>query len=169
MFGWSINAHLPGVHAELDDLERDTALYRLFLLRNIDRAKAAFSQLFQELVAVDDRAGAFGKWQHHSLRTLDSRLLHEAVLLKMFCQQALHAPPEQRILATSPIEVGDPFLWRGLLDRLKKDFLFRAAISCLWFTHLVSLIHRRVTIQWRNRSLKHAIALEFLLLFLFLL
>ena len=43
---------LLGVHARLDDLQRDLAADRLLLLGHIDDAKAAFADLLAELVAA---------------------------------------------------------------------------------------------------------------------
>ena len=58
--GLEAGDHLPGVHARLDDLERDPALDRLGLLGHEDDAHAPFADLLQQLVGADDRAGAFG-------------------------------------------------------------------------------------------------------------
>jgi hypothetical protein len=54
---------LLGVHAELDDLERDLALDRLLLLRHEDRTEAAFAD---QLIA-DPRARAFTEWRDDSV------------------------------------------------------------------------------------------------------
>ncbi len=50
--------HLPGVHAELDDLQRDAPNDRLLLLGHEHDAKAPFADLLQQLVGADPRAGA---------------------------------------------------------------------------------------------------------------
>ena len=71
MLGWSISARawrsaskrasdLAGVHAGLDDLERDRAADGLLLLGHVDGAHAALADLLQQLVGADDRARAFG-------------------------------------------------------------------------------------------------------------
>ena len=44
---------LLGVHAQLDDLERDPAAHRFLLLGHVDDAAAAFADLLQQLVAAD--------------------------------------------------------------------------------------------------------------------
>ena len=54
--GLEARDHLPRVHAELDDLERDLAADGLALLGHEDRAEAALAELSQELVAADDRS-----------------------------------------------------------------------------------------------------------------
>jgi hypothetical protein len=62
-FGLETRDHLSGVHAELDDLESDTALHRLALFGHIDRAETALADLLKEFVPPDDRAGAFEDWR----------------------------------------------------------------------------------------------------------
>ena len=52
---------LPGIHAKLDDLERDAAAYRVFLIGDIDHAATAFANFFAELVGADCLAGGFGE------------------------------------------------------------------------------------------------------------
>ena len=44
---------LRGVHAQLDDLERDAAAHRLLLLRHIDNSAAAFADFLEQLVMVN--------------------------------------------------------------------------------------------------------------------
>ena len=58
---------LLGVHAELDDLERDAAAHRFLLFGHIDDAAAAFADLLEQFVAADAvagplRAGANCSW-----------------------------------------------------------------------------------------------------------
>ena len=60
--GFEAGDHLPGVHARLDDLQRDRALDRLGLLGHEHDAHAAFADLLQQLVGADDRARALGDW-----------------------------------------------------------------------------------------------------------
>ena len=52
---------LPGVHARLDDLQRDLAADGVLLLGHEDDAEAALADLLQQLVAADDRADALGR------------------------------------------------------------------------------------------------------------
>ena len=52
---------LPGVHAQLDDLERDAAAHRLLLLGHVDHPTAAFADLLEQLVAADLVARLFGQ------------------------------------------------------------------------------------------------------------
>src|SRR5262245_45678843 len=94
--------YLLGVHSELDDLERKATLHRLPLLRDVDSTKTAFTQLFQQLVAVDDRSGALGNCilEFRRTSTVRRRLLHKAILSKVPFEQVLHAAPENRIVAT---------------------------------------------------------------------
>ena len=60
-FGFEPRDHLPGVHAQFDDLERDTALQRLALFGHINGAETALADLLEQLVVVDHSAGAFGE------------------------------------------------------------------------------------------------------------
>ena len=52
---------LAGVHAGLDDLERDLAADGRLLLGHVDDAHAAFADLLEQLVRSDPRTGAFGE------------------------------------------------------------------------------------------------------------
>ena len=54
---------LLGVHAQLDDLERDAAADRLLLLGHINHAAAAFADLLEQFVAADPVAGLFARRQ----------------------------------------------------------------------------------------------------------
>ena len=49
---------LGGIHARLDDLERDLAADRLFLLGHVDDTHAPFADLLEQLVGPDPRARA---------------------------------------------------------------------------------------------------------------
>ena len=51
--------HLAGIHAGLDNLERDLAANRLLLLGDENQPHAALANLLHELVRADDRAGTF--------------------------------------------------------------------------------------------------------------
>ncbi len=72
MFGWSISAerlplgleaghHLAGVHARLDDLQRDFALHRLGLLGDKHPPEAALADLLPQQIPADTGADAFEK------------------------------------------------------------------------------------------------------------
>src|SRR5262245_24016968 len=56
----------------------------------------------------------------------------------MFCQQFFHAPPEEKIFATSHVQIVRALLGRGLLDHLEENVFFRSTLK-LWFAHDVSL------------------------------
>jgi hypothetical protein len=47
---------LPGVHPQLDHFESNPAAHRLFLLRDVNDATAAFANLLQEFLAADASA-----------------------------------------------------------------------------------------------------------------
>src|SRR5438552_15965230 len=53
---------LPGVHTQLDDLERDTAADRLRLLGHVHDPTAALANLLKQLVAANTAASLFGEW-----------------------------------------------------------------------------------------------------------
>ncbi len=71
--------HLLGVHAELDDLERDLAADRLGLLGHVNHAAAAFADLLEEFVAADAVAGLFGDGEDDG--GLDCRLGRRLLVL----------------------------------------------------------------------------------------
>jgi hypothetical protein len=48
---------LLGVHAQLDDLERDTAPHWLLLFRHPDRAEGSLADWLEEFVTTDVIAG----------------------------------------------------------------------------------------------------------------
>ena len=52
---------LLGVHAQLDDLERDLAADGFLLFRQPDHAEAAFAEFLQQLVAADERVLGGGR------------------------------------------------------------------------------------------------------------
>jgi hypothetical protein len=51
--------HLPGVHAQLDHLQRHAKSHRIRLLRDIDHAAPAFADAFQSCVAPERLADGF--------------------------------------------------------------------------------------------------------------
>ncbi len=55
--GLEASHHLPGVHAQLDDLEGDTAADGFLLLGHIDHPAAAFANFLEQLVVADAIAG----------------------------------------------------------------------------------------------------------------
>ncbi len=52
--------HLGGVHARLDNLQRDPAADGLLLLGHVDRAHTPLADLLEELVRTDASAGSLG-------------------------------------------------------------------------------------------------------------
>ena len=58
--GFEAGDDLLGVHAQLDDLERDPAANRFLLLGHINHAAAAFADLLEQFVAADAVAGFLG-------------------------------------------------------------------------------------------------------------
>ena len=89
-----------GVHARLDDLERDLAADWLLLLGHVDDAHAPFADLLEQLVGADHRAGP--------LR--DRRFIGRATLSDRWCRRLLH-------------EVA------GLVDGFQEAFDFRSQVG----------------------------------------
>ena len=52
--------HLPGVHAELDDLQRHPPVNRLRLLRHVDGSHPAFADPLEQLVPAHQGSNRFG-------------------------------------------------------------------------------------------------------------
>ena len=66
--------HLPGIHAEFDDLERDSSFDGPALLGDINEPKPTFADEFEQLVAADHRAGLFVRARgSRSLRQMGRR------------------------------------------------------------------------------------------------
>ena len=78
--GLEAGDHLAGVHARLDDLERDLALHGLSLLGHPDLAHAAFADPFQQLVAAGNQGSRRGLGGRGGVvRWLDRGRLHRVV------------------------------------------------------------------------------------------
>jgi hypothetical protein len=52
---------LPGVHAQLDNLERHRTPHRLILLRHVNQAHASLANLLKQLVTADPVPGLFNR------------------------------------------------------------------------------------------------------------
>ena len=65
--GFEAGDDLFGVHAHLDDLERDAAAHRLLLLGHINHAAAALADLLEQFVIANPVSGLFllGQCQHN--------------------------------------------------------------------------------------------------------
>ena len=59
--GFKAGDDLFGVHAQLDDFERDAAAHRLLLLGHVNHATAALADLLKEFVVTDLVARLFGE------------------------------------------------------------------------------------------------------------
>ena len=57
---------LPGVHAQLDDLQGDPPAQRPFLLGHVDDRHTPFTDLLEELVRPDDCARALDRGRWHA-------------------------------------------------------------------------------------------------------
>jgi hypothetical protein len=74
-FGLEAGHDLPGVHAELEDLERGLAPDRLGLLGHPDRAERALADDLDQLVAADAPAGRLVIRRIRDVRSVCSRQL----------------------------------------------------------------------------------------------
>lgn len=73
MLAWSMRAralalglkprhHLASVHAQLDDLQRDTAADGLLLLSHVNHAETTLADSLQKFVTADAIRDCFGLW-----------------------------------------------------------------------------------------------------------
>ena len=110
MLGWSIIARawrsasnraidLLGVHARLDDLQRDLAAHGLRLLGHVDDAHAALADLLHQLVGADD-------WTRPARASRDSiadrRRCQESARAIMRVDQCLDLPPQLGVGRSRP-------------------------------------------------------------------
>jgi hypothetical protein len=116
---------LPGVHAQLDDLEGDAAMDRLLLLGHIDHSAAAFTDLLEELVAADAVSGLFDR----KARSAGGGLL-EKTARRLRGREELFDAPEQGVIAGAGAGKVKGALCGGQAARLIKesDFALRQII-----------------------------------------
>src|SRR5262249_42876079 len=103
--GLKASHHLAGVHARLEDLERDSAADRLLLLGQEDDAEAALADLLQQLLRADDRAGALAERIRKGSSEPCGRGLEKPLVLVVYAEQALDACPQARVLTTLLLDV----------------------------------------------------------------
>ena len=100
---------LFGVHAQLDDLERDAAADRFFLLGHVNDAAAAFADLLQQFVAADPVAGLFsyrnfnvnGSFGNRVRRATPEKILN----LLMRVEQILHPLTQCNVTSASFVQI----------------------------------------------------------------
>ena len=120
---------LLGVHAQLDDLERDAPAHRLPLLGHVDHAAAAFADFLQQLVAADHCAERFLGWarrgdDHGFVRSEGARFFQEITagfLVRL--EKQFDALAQWRVIAAGCVEMRGA-LFRRQLQRGLKDGLF---------------------------------------------
>ena len=124
---------LPAIHAQFDDLEGDATFDRLALLGHPDFAEAAFAELLEQFVAAEHlRRGCLRReieFENGPI-SLQRRLLHESILVKMIGQQGFHPGPQHRLLAAGAVQKGAAFHRRVLFQRLEEYLLLRTAPGC---------------------------------------
>ena len=118
--GLEAGHHLLGVHARLEDLQRDLATDRLLLLGHEDDAETTLANLLQQLVGPDDRAGAFGGHIGRYRRNRRARG-EKAVGLRVSRQEPLDTPPQVGVIAADPVKVGGTLRERGQFEGVAED------------------------------------------------
>ncbi len=115
---------LAGVHAQLDDLQGHAPLDRLALLGRPHGAEAAFTQLLEKFVAVDDRAEFFRV-------RLVKRLWMEVISSCPHEIAGFVMRIKQRLDSSAKIDVGTclqqesfAFRWIGASNRLVEEAPF---------------------------------------------
>ena len=130
-----------GVHAQLDDLERDAAADRLLLLGHIDHAAAAFADLLEQLVAADAVAGLFGGRDGQGDGWPGNRRggRQKIGLAFMGLEQRADAPAQFGVVAAGLIQIRLPLLRRQLQGGFKHRHF-----ALMWILHartILSLPH----------------------------
>src|SRR5207249_3881080 len=114
--GFEAGDDLFGVHAQLDDLERQAPLDRLRLLGHIDHAAAAFADLLEELVASDVVARPLADWREdlQSMRGHRSGGFFEERAGGVGIEQRLYAMAQGSVTTTGMVEArGALFRWQS--------------------------------------------------------
>src|SRR5262245_57466100 len=111
-FSFEPRDHLPRVHACLNNLKRDLAVYRFLLLGHIDDAEAPFADLLQQFVTPDHVPA----WFQKRIRRRQSRCLTENTsCFLMSRQERLNFLTQFRIASTSLVEKAATLSRRFLL------------------------------------------------------
>src|SRR5205809_1605330 len=111
---------LFGVHAQLDDLERDSAADGLGLLGHIDHPAAAFADLLKEFVATNAVAGFFGDGDYSGLWLFGQKALARFVR----AEQGLDSREQGSVFVARTCQKAKPFFGGRDVQRLLEDFLF---------------------------------------------
>ena len=129
-FGGEPSHDLAGVHARLDDLERDLALHGFLLLGHKHQAEAAFADLFLELVRPDHRAGLFGDGgvidSSGRFGEFNGRLVQVARRFIIRLQQCFDSPPQFEVITAFAVEDCGTI---GLFDGGQKNGLHALGID----------------------------------------
>ena len=121
--GLEAGDHLPGVHARLDDLQRDGPLDRLGLLGHEHDAHAAFADLLQELVGADDRAGPLGDGVGDGAVDPFFTRLQKRSKSPRVVQQLFHFLAQLRIRTALRFHVSCSFPLRGNFEGIQEKAL----------------------------------------------
>ena len=124
---------VAGIHAGLDDLERDLTPHGPLLFGDEHQAEAAFADLLHELVRADHRAGAFGKGVIHGrrpvriVRTIQGGHVHKDVGCFVGVEQGLNFLAQLEVIGTGLVDIRGPLVGRQP-DRPHKDLPFRLSV-----------------------------------------
>src|SRR5207249_9399131 len=146
-----------GIHAQLDDLERDTASNGFFLLGHVNHATTAFTDLLKEFVAADAVARFLG-YRNHASGDYEGfggygrrRFIQELARSFMRLKQILDALAKLSVAGAFAVEKGGA-LGSGLFKcQRKQGFFTRGIHSSLLSCASVVLIssHEGARQIWR--------------------
>jgi hypothetical protein len=110
--GLEAGHNLAGIHAGLEDLERDLAAHRLGLVSHEDQPHAARTDLLQQLVRPDHRAGALDGGLAGARRQANRRAVEWSLRPGVAAQEGLHAPPQRFVIPAGRVQVSGPLVGR---------------------------------------------------------
>ena len=145
-----------GVHAQLDDLERDAAADRFLLLGHINHAAAAFADLLEQFVAANPVAGFFGQRNGSSgcpPQRGSGGDFQESARLLGGIEQRFDAPAQRASsVAAGLIEIGRAVCRRQLPRRGKDDFFWIRLVHGWFWNGLLS--HKAKTDKKKAHGLR---------------
>src|SRR5262245_15268311 len=121
--GLEAGDHGLGVHAQLDDLERDAATDRFLLFGQVHNAAATLTDLLKQFVMADAIPGISGDWRTQLGGRLSRLVRQKPAFFLTRPEEGLHAGEQRRILTASLLQETLPFLTGLQVERLLEDFL----------------------------------------------
>src|SRR5437667_4400758 len=128
--GFEARHDLARVHAQLDDLERNTAADRLFLLGHPYVPKTALADFLEQFVAADALAALLAPRQdivgaHLNGLLAAHWLVNKRAGLLVRGEEGFDPLTELKVVAARLLEVGGPLSRIGKLQRGLEEFLLR--------------------------------------------